>query len=503
MATVPMLAPDGQSGEIPQDKVQDALKAGFKQAVEMTSPDGKTGYIPADRQQDALRVGFKLTAPTPPGMLEPHGDWTDVLRGAAQGIKQLVSHPFDSVSQVPSIAATPTPTIYGSPSAQGQAVGAQNQAVAENANNIRQQVQAAKEHPAYMAGEIIGPALATHGAAKLLPKIPKVMGRAALLGKTPEAVYESALKPSTALSPSDRAEFVRTGLENELPVSKGGLERLGDLIDSYNQAIEAEINTAPNRPIDPNKVATRADIARAKFARQVNARRDLKSIESSREEFLDEQGRTAGTPAQPTGILDAQGNPIMRPALPAQPAPAMNASDAQAMKRGTYQVLAGKFGEQGSASVEAQKALARGLKEEIANQFPEISKLNAAESRLLDLQPILERAVNRASNHQAVGIGTPLVGTAAKALTGSTLKAAVIALVKSVIDNPHLKSRLAIAVSKGGKIPYAQAMAKVEGYSYALGLAAGAQAGMQRGASSEPRSSSGDSDVTASPGWSQ
>ena len=42
-----------------------------------------------------------------------------------------------------------------------------------------------------------------------------------------------------------------------------------------------------------------------------------------------------------------------------QPAPMMNASDAQAMKQGTYQVLKGKYGEQGSASVEAQKALAR------------------------------------------------------------------------------------------------------------------------------------------------
>lgn len=64
--TVPMLAPDGTSGDIPSDKVQAATAAGFKQAVAMTSPDGKTGYIPVERQQDAMQAGFKPIAPPSP-----------------------------------------------------------------------------------------------------------------------------------------------------------------------------------------------------------------------------------------------------------------------------------------------------------------------------------------------------------------------------------------------------------------------------------------------------
>jgi hypothetical protein len=151
----------------------------------------------------------------------------------------------------------------------------------------------------------------------------------------------------------------------------------------------------------------------------------------------------------------------------------MNASDAQTMKQGTYRVLAGKYGEQGSAAVEAQKALARGLKEEIANQFPEINGLNAAESKLLDLQPVLERAVNRIANHQTIGIGTPVAGAAAKAVTGSGGAGVVASVLKSVVDNPTVKSRLAIAVSKGAKIPYGQAAARVQAYSTALGSAVG------------------------------
>jgi hypothetical protein len=121
--------------------------------------------------------------------------------------------------------------------------------------------------------------------------------------------------------------------------------------------------------------------------------------------------------------------------------------------------------------VEAQKALARGLKEEIATQFPEISNLNAQESKLLNLQPVLERAVNRISNHQLIGIGTPLVGTAVKSATGSGGIGAAAAAMKAVLDNPMVKSRLAISLSKGARIPYASALAKVGAYSSALGAA--------------------------------
>jgi hypothetical protein len=251
------------------------------------------------------------------------------------------------------------------------------------------------------------------------------------------------------------------------------VEAIGNRIDKLNQEIKAEIATDPTRPIDPNAVATRADLARAKFAKQVNAQPDLNAIEASRQQFLSEQGAKPGTPAippRPTGLVDAQGNPIMSGGTPAKPptsAPPMNASDAQDMKQGTYQVLKVKYGEQGSASTEAQKALARGLKEEIANQFPEIGTLNASESRLLDLQPVLERAVNRISNHQLIGIGTPVAGAAADAVAGPGV-GRVAMVLKAVLDNPNVKSRLAISLSKGAKIPYAQAAARVAAYSSAL-----------------------------------
>jgi hypothetical protein len=335
----------------------------------------------------------------------------------------------------------------------------------------------AAQNPAGFAGQLVGGAALGEGAGAVAAPVADVLakgaGRVVLLGKTPAEAYESALKPSTTLSQPERAAIVQTGLDNRIPISKPGLEKLGDKIANLNQQIKDVISTDPTRPIDPNAVATRADLARAKFAKQVNAQPDLNAIEASRQQFLSEQGAKPGVPAippRPTGLLDAQGNPIMSggtPAKPPTPAPPMNASDAQTMKQGTYQVLKSKYGEQGSASTEAQKALARGLKEEIATQFPEIGTLNANESRLLDLQPVLERAVNRISNHQLIGIGTPVAGAAADAVAGPGV-GRVAMVLKAVLDNPNVKSRLAISLSKGAKIPYAQAAARVGAYSAAL-----------------------------------
>ena len=447
MATSPI---DLSAGLIPKSGAID-LSAGF---VPRVAPDTRNSF-----QRGVDELARYVGHPEDRGAGQPNAA-NRFGEGIVQGALQPLAHPLDSISGAVESVMHPV-------------------------NTATAMAHSAAQNPAGFAGQLVGGAALGEGtgavAAPVADVLAKGAGRAVLLGKTPAEAYESALKPSTVMPQAQRARIVQTGLENSIPVSKQGLEDVADLIDKYNQQIADKINSNPTHPIDPNAVATRADIARAKFAKQVNAQPDLNAIEASRQQFLSEQGAKPGTPAippRPTGLVDAQGNPIMSvgtPAKPPTPAPPMNASDAQAMKQGTYQVLKGKYGEQGSASVEAQKALARGLKEELATQFPEIGNLNASESRLLDLQPILERAVNRTGNHQLLGIGTPIAGSAAKAVTGSGSAGAVAAVLKGVLDNPIVKSRLAIAVSKGGKIPYAQAAAKVGAYSAALGDYANSQ----------------------------
>ena len=67
MGMIPMIAPDGSVGEIPKDKVQDAVSAGFKLGFFMKAPDGSTGVIPRDRAGEAetrfvsVRGNFRAT----------------------------------------------------------------------------------------------------------------------------------------------------------------------------------------------------------------------------------------------------------------------------------------------------------------------------------------------------------------------------------------------------------------------------------------------------------
>lgn len=59
-STVPMLSPDGQIGDVPQEQAGAAAQSGFKMAQDMLSPDGQPGVIPFDQVHQALAKGFQL-----------------------------------------------------------------------------------------------------------------------------------------------------------------------------------------------------------------------------------------------------------------------------------------------------------------------------------------------------------------------------------------------------------------------------------------------------------
>ncbi len=479
-ATVTMIAPDGSTGDVPVSNIQAAQQSGFKVGIQMQSPDGKNGYIPADRVHDAASSGFKMVPLTVPdtakasywdALTNPVGSGAQkqgvlgaVEQTGGQAIKALVqpvAHPLDTLEGLYNSVRHPISTLE-SISDQGYQDAAQGGLPLALENAVGQlggAVESGRVAGGVMGGikpsPVLGPVndlVPSFAKGGVLQAMPAAASRALLLGRTPEAAYESALKPSTTLSQAERANVVDTGLQNSLPVSKAGVQKLNDLIDDFNQKISDTLqNAPPNRSINPQTVAQNLTDVRNKFANQVNPTSDLNAIDASGQEFLQHQQQLG----------------MQRPSLAANLTP----QEAQAMKQGTYRVLAGKYGEQGSAAVEAQKALARGLKEEIATQFPEIGNLNAAESKLLDLQPVLERAVARNANHQFIGIGTPAAGIATEAVTGSTTLGKVAMGLKAVLDNPAVKSRLAIALSKGGGIPYAQALARVQSYSTSLGAA--------------------------------
>jgi len=96
--------------------------------------------------------------------------------------------------------------------------------------------------------------------------------------------------------------------------------------------------------------------------------------------------------------------------------------------------------------------MARGAKEEIVAQIPELAELNAKDSTLINLEKVLFKAVNRIENRDLIGIGVP-IKLAAGATAGHL--GSIVGTIIGMADTPQIKARLAIAMykarSKGGK----------------------------------------------------
>ena len=408
-AVTPVFDPQGTLRSIPNDQLQGALSAGGKLAVQMKDPSGTLRYVPHDMVDQAQQAG---------GTVAPQA-------GAASLWQMVKEYAHDPLGKL---------------KADFDAYGQQGRQMLSDVQTDPNALQKAAQ-PTIQAAQMAGtPAPAAVAAAQGLPAVESATPT--FLKNLGSKLYQSALKPSTTLGAQKTAQIVQTGLDNAIPVSQAGIEKLGSLIDDVNQKIADTIAANPSAPINKFKVASRLGDTAQKFATQVSPTSDLNAISDVGNDFL---------ATQPGNIP---------------------ASQAQALKQGTYQQLAGRsYGELKGATIEAQKALARGLKEELVTQFPELGDLNAQDSKFLQLDPILERAVSRIGNHQLLGIGTPIAGGAAKAVTGSNAVAATVGALKAVVDNPAIKSRLAIAISKSG-VPMAQASARVAAYSAALAQAA-------------------------------
>ena len=237
------------------------------------------------------------------------------------------------------------------------------------------------DRAAYGAGGAV-----TDAAAKVLPPeaaagagfaanvatqaIPSVLGGEAAKVASPafragaEGLMQSALKPSLkSLRDGNAAKAIQTMLDEGINVTKGGVEKLRGMIGNLNREITEAIAASP-ATVHKGKVASELYGTVKKFEKQVSPSADLKAIEGAWSDFLNHP------------LLKGDEIPVKL---------------AQELKQGTYTVLKGKYGEQGSAATEAQKALARGLKEEIAKAVPEVAKLNAKESELINALYLAEK----------------------------------------------------------------------------------------------------------------
>ena len=186
----------------------------------------------------------------------------------------------------------------------------------------------------------------------------------------------SALKPTVEANNSGAAaKAVDTLLEKGINVSPGGVQKMQSRIAELNNQIAGIVENHPGI-VDKADVSVNLQGLLGKFADQVNPKADLSAIQKAFLEFEE----TAPDK--------------------------MTLPQAQRMKQGTYKQLGDKAynSELKAADIAAQKELARGLKDSIAKQAPEVVPLNTEESALLNAMNVSERRVLMEANKNPMGL---------------------------------------------------------------------------------------------------
>jgi hypothetical protein len=220
-----------------------------------------------------------------------------------------------------------------------------------------------------------------------------VEGTRRLITGLARRMYQGALKPTKAVvsrTPGGEAALAETGLREGLTVSRGGVEKATNLISELDDAVTQAIQGS-NATVSRNAVSQRLNDTFDTFSRQVNPQGDLQQIRNVGRNF--------------------------RRANPAQ----MPVQRAQELKQGTYKAQAKKYGQQAGAESEAEKTLARGLKEEISRAVPEVEPLNSRQAQIIQVRKALEDATRRTGNRDTIGLTDVIAATSNPRLLAATI----------------------------------------------------------------------------------
>lgn len=190
-------------------------------------------------------------------------------------------------------------------------------------------------------------------------------------------LMQSAIKPTIKQLEKGQAQTaIDTLLKYGISPTEKGVEKLRGIVDDLNSQISDKIASS-NAVVNKSDVLNYLNDPAKRFANQVSPTSDLNSIVGVAQDFINH-------PGFPGKVIPVQA--------------------AQALKQGTYKALKGKYGEVGSAATEAQKALARGLKDQIGKAVPDVVPLNAEEQALLDTLKVSERRALMEVNKNPVGL---------------------------------------------------------------------------------------------------
>lgn len=192
-------------------------------------------------------------------------------------------------------------------------------------------------------------------------------------------VMQTAVKPAVQDLESGAADkAITTMLQEGINPTRGGMDKARNLVRALNDEVEPAI-AASQATVNVPTVGSRLRDPHTTAMTQVNPQDDIAAVREAWDKF-----KTSPLVARKVDI------PVQL---------------AHALKKGTYQSLGGKaYGEIGTASVEAQKALARGLREEVGQAVPSILEPLKREASLMNVRDVAGRRALLESNKNTLGL---------------------------------------------------------------------------------------------------
>ena len=259
-----------------------------------------------------------------------------------------------------------------------------------------------------------------------------------------ERLYQSALKPSTTLTPQERRAILQTGIKERILPTEAGGEKLqalqqqvgGEVGDIVAARTAQESAGAVPLTVDPEAIAADAmEYLRPRLSVSPEASKVLGQVEDALQTFRE-----------------------------SHPAP-VDTATAQAMKQRAQLEAQKSFGEpMVTPAQEAKKALAYGLREAVEQNVPGVKPLNQRLAALSSLEPELQRAIGRAQNWDIMGLAAGLgggggAGAAVGGLMGAPYAGMLIgAGLGNVLRQPGTKARMAFGLDALGKNTFGNAV---------------------------------------------
>lgn len=272
---------------------------------------------------------------------------------------------------------------------------------------------------------------ATAGAKQAVSTISKLTGKA-FPSLTPSGLFESATKMSTKIPQKERVRLANVALESGIMPTMKGLNKIDDKISKIDNTIADMIDKADltGKKMPLGKLFKEFKKLKEERLLSTKAKEGVRAINKIRKSMLEANAKIGRGKLTPKEV--------------------------QTLKKTIYKDLQGAYEniKNSTASIKAQKAVARSAKEFLEELLPEIKGLNKADGDLIKLRSAMEGPVSRIRNHKLMGIGSSIkigAGAGVGAASGSPEITALLtglATAQSIFDHPRVKSRLAIILDK-------------------------------------------------------